>query len=74
MEQKLMKMPDTDTAPTAEKLTLTAREAAAMLGISINTMYELTHRDGFPAIRVGKRVLISRKRFIEWVDNWTGQV
>ena len=74
MNNTLMKIPGTATVPQDERLTITAKEAAAMLGVSMNTIYELSHREDFPSVRVGKRVLISRKRFIEWFDNQVGQL
>ena len=36
-----------------DKLTLTAKEAAALLGVSLPTLYSLAHSDGFPATRIG---------------------
>ena len=56
-----------------EKLTYSVTEAAEALGISRPTMYELIHREGFPSLRVGNRVLISRKRLAEWVDQQAGK-
>ena len=41
-----------------QKLTVTVCEMAKMLGISRPTAYELTKRDGFPAIRVSDRLII----------------
>lgn len=39
-----------------EKLTLTVKEMAEMLGISLPTAYELTEREGFPLLRVASPV------------------
>lgn len=51
----------------AEKLALTVREAAALLGVSPPLVYELIHRSDFPSFTVGKRRLISRAALEEWV-------
>ena len=57
---------------TREKLTLSVAEAAQMLGISAPKAYELTHRADFPAFRIGKRTLVSRRLLEKWVDREAG--
>ena len=54
-----------------EKLVLSVPEAAEVLGISKSKMYEIVRIKGFPAIRVGKRVLINAKRLEDWLDEVT---
>lgn len=54
-----------------KKLTLTVPEAAAMIGISSSKMYEVVRIQGFPAIRVGKRVLVNAKKLEAWLDEVT---
>ncbi len=51
------------------KMLLTVREAAETLGISRATVYTLIHRDDFPSIRIGSKILINAKKLQEWVDN-----
>ena len=52
-----------------EKSTLQVKEAAALLGVSLPTMYDITERaDFFPLIRVGRRKLIVTDRFKQWID------
>lgn len=46
-------------------------EAAAQLGISQSKMYEIVRIEGFPCIRIGRRVLVNRKKFEEWIDEMT---
>lgn len=46
-------------------------EAAAQLGISPSKMYEIVRIEGFPCIRIGRRVLVNRKKFAEWIDEMT---
>ena len=49
-------------------LTLNAREAAEVLRISKSKVYELAQSESFPAIRIGKRVVIPRDKLIEWMN------
>ena len=50
-----------------ERLALSVTEAAACLGVSRPTVYELLRRDDFPSFRIGTRQLISRDGLAEWV-------
>ena len=49
-------------------LTLNAREAAGVLRISKSKVYELARTESFPAVRIGKRVVIPRDKLIEWMN------
>ena len=49
-------------------LFLNARMVSRILGVSQSSAYELMHQDGFPSMRIGKRILIPRDRFLEWLD------
>ena len=49
-------------------LTLNAHEAAGVLRISKSKVYELAHTESFPAIRIGKRVVIPRDKLIQWMN------
>ena len=42
---------------SVERLALSVSEAAALLGVSRPTMYQLLRREGFPAFKVGSRTL-----------------
>ena len=49
--------------------TMTVQEAAALIGISAPTMYELTEREDFTAlIRIGRRKLVLRAKLMEWLE------
>ncbi|WKY47852.1 helix-turn-helix domain-containing protein [Eubacteriaceae bacterium ES3] len=50
-----------------EKLTYNVAEIAVLMGISKGNAYELTHRDSFPAIRIGRRILIPKQEFLTWL-------
>lgn len=59
--------------PRSEKIALSVSEAAALLGVSRPTMYEIARRADFDAaFKVGSRTLISRSKLTEWVDRQTG--
>lgn len=49
------------------ELTYNVTEAAAALGISRRSMYDLMHREDFPTLKIGGRRLISRELLAEWV-------
>lgn len=56
------------------KLTLTVNEMAALLGISKPTAYELTRREGFPAIRVSdRRIIIPVEGLNKWLNDPANQ-
>ncbi len=49
-------------------LSLKADDISAVLGISRNNAYDLMKAPGFPTIRIGKRMLAPRHKFLAWVD------
>ena len=49
-------------------LTLSADDVAAVLGISRTNAYALLHREDFPTLKIGKRLMVPRDRFIRWID------
>ncbi len=49
-------------------LTLTVEEVAKVLGISRAGAYSLVHREDFPAVKVGRRLIIPRDQFWSWVE------
>ena len=49
-------------------LTLKVREAAEVLRISKSKVYELARTESFPAVRIGKRVVIPRDKLIQWMN------
>lgn len=54
---------------TQEKLTVSVEEMANMLGISRPVAYELTHREGFPVVRVSeRRVIIPLESLKRWLE------
>lgn len=43
-------------------------ELAIILGVSKNTAYRLVNKPDFPKFRAGRKIIISKKQFIEWMD------
>ena len=53
-------------------LFLNAELLAKVLGVSISSAYELMHETGFPALRIGSRIVVPKENFCRWVDAQTG--
>lgn len=51
-----------------EKLVYNSKEAAAALGVSLPTFYELSNRADFPVVRVGRRVLVPVDGLRAWLE------
>ena len=54
-------------------LTLNVVQVAAVLGISRAGAYELVHSEGFPALKIGSRIVVPKDRLQEWIDANTTQ-
>ena len=52
-------------------LFLNAELVAQVLGVSPASTYELLHKDGFPTLRVGNRMVVPKEKFIQWVEEHT---
>ena len=50
-------------------IVLTADQLAQALGISRAGAYQLMHSKGFPTLRIGKRMLVPKDKFLEWLDS-----
>ena len=51
-----------------DKITFNASDIAQLLGISRSAAYELMHREDFPTITIGKRMVVLHKQFYDWVN------
>ena len=51
---------------------LSAEQLAQTLGISRAGAYQLLHSEGFPTLRIGKRMLVPRDKLAEWIEMNTG--
>lgn len=53
--------------PQTPRMTLTVPEVAAELHVSKPTAYKIVKEPGFPAFCIGRRVLVDRQGFAEWM-------
>ena len=49
-------------------MSLNADDISAVLNISIGNAYNLLHREDFPTIHIGKRMVVPRDRFFAWIE------
>ena len=61
-------MTTTYTSYNQLPLSLNANDIAAVLGISRANAYTIMRAKGFPTIFIGKRMIVPRDKFIEWMD------
>lgn len=54
-------------------MTLCAEHVAMALGISRAGAYTLLHSKGFPTIKIGKRLVVPRDKFIKWMEMQTAK-
>ena len=52
-------------------LILNVTDVASILSISKVSAYGLVKSNGFPVVRVGRRIKIPKAAFITWLDNQT---
>lgn len=54
-----------------EKLTYSLKECSYLSGIGLNTLQEEVSKDNsdFPFFKIGKKVMVDRKLFHEWLEN-----
>lgn len=54
-------------------LMLIVVQVAAVLGISRAGAYELVHSEGFPALKIGSRIVVPKDKLRKWIDTNTTQ-
>ena len=52
-------------------LFLNAEQVAVVLGIASASTYELMHQPDFPTLRIGRRIVVPKEKFIQWVERNT---
>lgn len=52
-------------------LMLSVPDVASVLGISRAGAYELVRSDGFPALRIGSRIVVPKEKFMDWINTNT---
>ena len=55
-------------------LFLNAELIAKTLGIAPSSAYELMREKDFPALHVGKRIVVPKEQFRLWVEKQTGRM
>lgn len=61
-----------DTVPPAAILTVP--EAAKLLRVGRNSLYEAIRRGEVPHRRIGRKILLSRSALMGWLEGWSLQV
>jgi len=56
------------SAAASSKLAISVTEAAKILSISKPTAYQLVRSEGFPAFRLGGRILVSVPGLLAWIE------
>ncbi|MDL2294032.1 helix-turn-helix domain-containing protein [Ruminococcaceae bacterium OttesenSCG-928-D13] len=57
-----------------DKKTLTIKEAAAVLGVGPQTMYNISHREDFyPLVLIGRKRLVLTHLLDKWLEEQAGQ-
>ena len=51
-----------------ERLALKPPEAAALIGVSLPVMYQLCKRADFPAVRLGRAIIIPKAGLEAWLE------
>ncbi|MBI1348710.1 helix-turn-helix domain-containing protein [bacterium] len=58
-----------EAVPLADRLTWNVSDAAKATGLSARTIQQAIYRDELPAIRVGRRVLLSPDAVRAWLES-----
>ena len=58
-------------AAMTDRLIITIREAAQLLGLSESTVYRLARENKIPVVRIGASVRVNRRQLVEWIENNT---
>ena len=59
---------DLPDAPSTPPVTMTIKEAAAFLGLSLSATYEAAARGEIPTMKIGRRVLVKREQLVSMVS------
>jgi hypothetical protein len=67
--QLLNKISEQLNSPSPELITMTLRETSNYSGLGYETLNTLVHSENtdFPFFKVGKRVMVNRRVFDEWL-------
>lgn len=51
-------------------IVLSVKDVKKIMDINITKAYELAHRKDFPAKKLGRRIIIPRDPFLDWLENY----
>ena len=54
-------------------LMMNIADVTTVLGISRAGAYKLAHSVDFPAFQIGRRIVVSREKFIDWLGRQCGK-
>ena len=69
-ENKLPEYKSNDELP----LTMNARDVAGYLNISLSCAYQVMNSRDFPVLKIGKRRIVTREHFLEWIQTASGEI
>jgi len=69
-ENKLPEFKSNDELP----LTMNARDIAGYLNISLSCAYQVMNSRDFPVLKIGKRRIVTKEHFLEWIQNANGEI
>ena len=67
--QKLKKVKDVEKQEIEESLTFNVKDVARLCNISYSKARELINIETCPCLVVGRRILIPKEGFINWLNN-----
>lgn len=56
-----------------DRLSITVDEATKLFGVGRNTMLEFVKMDGFPAIKLKRKIIIDKEALPKWFSNNYGK-
>ena len=69
-ENKLPEYKRNDELP----LTMNAQDVAGYLNISLSCAYQVMNSRDFPVLKIGKRRIVTKEHFLEWLQNASGEI
>lgn len=56
------------------QLTMNAKDVAGYLNISLSCAYQVMNADSFPVLKIGKRRIVTKEHFLEWIQSANGDI
>ena len=66
--EEILERPVDMQVSTDDEGVFTSKEAAAYLGIGLNSFYELCNRKDFPSFKVGTKIIVPKRKLKEWME------